>query len=94
MQAEDFCMQKLTSNNKPRKMLIFQPTEAGDDRKKLVMTRPAPNILLAKEIYQDPKCPYDEKEIMRALNQLLENKKVKEYNVQRDGEIIQVWELI
>lgn len=94
MQAEDYCLMKLTATNKPRRILVFQPTETGEERKKLVITRPAPNICLAKEIYQDPKCPYQEKEIMTALWKLWENKKVKEYNIQRSGETIQVWELI
>lgn len=95
MQASDYIIAKFQATNKPRKINVFQPTEAHDTRQKLVITRPASNVMLAKEFYQDPKCPFNETEIMQALKKLwLEDHKIKTYEVKKKGELITVWEMI
>ena len=94
MQIEDLVIQELLKKNKPRKVLLFKPTEPEDTRKKLFVYRPNEHSILEQEVYNDTKNPLTEQQVIQATKNLEAQGKVKINWVQRQGELFYWVELV
>ena len=86
MQIEEIIIQKLLAKDKTKRVLLFQPINKEDNRKKLLVSRPTENSILPSEVYNDTKNPADEKQVIEAIKNLEEQKRVKSVQAQRQGE--------
>jgi hypothetical protein len=94
MQVEDLIIKELRRKNKTKKVVLFEPIDKQDDRKKLVVTRPNDTSILASEVYDDTKNPSDKTQVVKAIKNLEAQGRIKSIQTKRSGEMFHWIELV